>query len=155
MIVINQETCVGCGACVKDCPGSAIHLDEGIAAAIRPCIQCGHCVAVCPVNAVSIPEFDMEDVEEYREGEFSVSGEHFLRAVKYRRSIRSFKKEIPDRETIGAGQGEGYILFQYTCISGHCFGKSSGWRPCSCQYREYGRYTGPGSALQRLYDACY
>lgn len=101
MIVINQETCVGCGACVKDCPGSAIHLDEGIAAAIRPCIQCGHCVAVCPVNAVSIPEFDMEDVEEYREGEFSVSGEHFLRAVKYRRSIRSFKKEIPDRETIG------------------------------------------------------
>ena len=43
MIVINQETCVGCGACVKDCPGSAIHLDEGIAAAIRPCIQCGHC----------------------------------------------------------------------------------------------------------------
>ena len=46
MIVINQETSVGCGACVKDCPGSAIHLDEGIAAAIRPCIQCGHCVAV-------------------------------------------------------------------------------------------------------------
>ena len=42
MIVINQETCVGCGACVKDCPGSAIHLDEGIAAAISPCIQCGH-----------------------------------------------------------------------------------------------------------------
>ncbi len=129
MIVINQETCVGCGACVKDCPGSAIHLDEGIAAAIRPCIQCGHCVAVCPVNAVSIPEFDMEDVEEYREGEFSVSGEHFLRAVKYRRSIRSFKKEIPDRETIGKILEAGPIQPQpKICRTVLSWWSESGWQ---------------------------
>lgn len=100
MAVINQEICVGCGACVKDCPGSAIRQKEGKAEVIRSCIQCGHCVAVCPVNAASIPEFDMEDVEEYREEDFSVSPEHFLRAVKYRRSIRDFKEEIPGREVI-------------------------------------------------------
>lgn len=101
MVIIDQEICVGCGACVKDCPGSAIRLEEGKAEAYRSCIQCGHCVAVCPVDAVSIPEFDMEDVEAYREGEFSVCPEHFLRAVKFRRSVRNFKKEVPDRDVIG------------------------------------------------------
>ena len=58
MVIIDQEICVGCGACVKDCPGSAIRLEEGKAEVFRSCIQCGHCVAVCPVDAVSIPEFD-------------------------------------------------------------------------------------------------
>ena len=63
MITINQEQCIGCGACIKDCPGNALALTEGKASSLRDCIHCGHCVAICPVKAVSIPEYDMEDVE--------------------------------------------------------------------------------------------
>lgn len=100
MVSIEKELCIGCGACVSDCPGSAIRLADGKADAFRPCIQCGHCVAVCPAEAVSIPEYDMKDVEEYREGEFSVSPEKFLRAVKFRRSVRRFTEEKPGEEVL-------------------------------------------------------
>lgn len=93
MIEINQELCIGCGACIKDCPGRAIKMEEGKAVYKRDCIHCGHCVAVCPVKAVSIPEYDMADVEEYDPDTFTVKPENFLHLVKFRRSIRDFKPE--------------------------------------------------------------
>lgn len=100
MITINQEQCIGCGACIKDCPGNALTLTEGKASSIRDCIHCGHCVAICPVKAVSIPEYDMEDVEEYEKETFSVSPTHLLHAIKFRRSIRNFTQEPLSRETL-------------------------------------------------------
>lgn len=100
MIQIDEERCIGCGACVKDCPGHALKMTENHAENTRPCIQCGHCVAVCPVKAVSIPEFDMEDVEEYERETFHVEPEHFLHALKFRRSIRNFTDRPLERETV-------------------------------------------------------
>ena len=70
MIEINKEKCIGCGACVKDCPGKALELKDKKAEYIRKCIQCGHCVAICPVNAVSIPDYDMAEVEEFDKDSF-------------------------------------------------------------------------------------
>ena len=66
MVIIDQETCIGCGKCAADCPAWNIKIEEK-AAIKADCIQCGHCVAVCPAGAVSIPEYDMEDIEEYQE----------------------------------------------------------------------------------------
>ena len=100
MITINQEQCIGCGACIKDCPGNALALTEGKASSLRDCIHCGHCVAICPIKAVSIPEYDMEDVEEYEKETFSVSPTHLLHAIKFRRSIRNFTQEPLSRETL-------------------------------------------------------
>ena len=100
MIVINQETCIGCGLCVKDCPAGKLKLEAGKAVYAPDCIHCGHCVAICPQKAVSIPEYDMEDVEEYDSGNFSVSPANFLHAVKFRRSIRDFKEEKLDWELL-------------------------------------------------------
>lgn len=99
MIQIEQSACIGCGACVKDCPGSAIVMEEGKAAAIRECIKCGHCVAICPSKAVSIPEYDMDDVEPYEKEAFMLPADNFLRAVKFRRSIRNFRPEQIQEET--------------------------------------------------------
>ena len=65
MIEIKKELCIGCGACVKDCPGKALAIEDGKAVYKKECIHCGHCVAICPVNAVSIPEYDMEEVGEF------------------------------------------------------------------------------------------
>lgn len=100
MIRIDKELCIGCGACIKDCPGNALKLEEQKAVSVRECIQCGHCVAICPVKAVSIPEYDMDEVEEYDKNTFSISPEHFLHAIKFRRSIRNFRTEPLSRETL-------------------------------------------------------
>lgn len=100
MVEIQKEQCIGCGACVKDCPISALRLKEQKAEYAGKCFLCGHCVAVCPVNAVSIPEYDMEEVEEYREEEFTLDARTFLRAVKFRRSTRSFTDRQVDKITM-------------------------------------------------------
>ena len=100
MVVFDQDLCTGCEACIKDCPGSAIKLEDGKAQSCRACIQCGHCVAVCPVKAVSIPEYEMNEVEEYVEADFKVCPDQYLRAVKFRRSIRSFKEKNLEKEKL-------------------------------------------------------
>lgn len=47
------DTCISCGACIGECPVSAIvegaeHTEIDAAA----CIDCGACEAVCPVAAI-------------------------------------------------------------------------------------------------------
>ena len=49
------ETCIGCGACLNDCPQSCIDMTDG-KAVIREqnCLYCGNCAAICPVGAVIV-----------------------------------------------------------------------------------------------------
>ena len=46
---INEEKCVGCGACVRTCP-------MGVDVINHPnsveCIRCGECMKACPTNAI-------------------------------------------------------------------------------------------------------
>ena len=100
MITVDREKCIGCGLCEKDCPAGKIKVEEGKAVWKPDCIHCGHCVAVCPRSAVAIPEYDMADVEEYDRERFNVEPEKFLRSVKFRRSIRNFKDQKMERETL-------------------------------------------------------
>ena len=50
MIKIHQETCIGCGKCVNDCPSLNLRLKNGKAEVKENCLMCGHCYAVCPVG---------------------------------------------------------------------------------------------------------
>jgi len=52
--VVDEETCIACGACVDSCPVEAITMDEK--AKINPdtCTECGACVDDCPVEAISL-----------------------------------------------------------------------------------------------------
>ena len=49
---INEEECLGGGACASECPVEAISEDGG-KYVIDPekCIECGACAGVCPVGA--------------------------------------------------------------------------------------------------------
>lgn len=51
-----SDACVGCGACVLDCPTGALKVENGRAAVRKTdvCINCLHCVAVCPLGALTM-----------------------------------------------------------------------------------------------------
>lgn len=93
MIQINQEKCMACGLCVKDCIARKIEMVEGKAAVNDGyCLLCGHCIAICPQNAFTMDDYPMEDVKEYNKNTM-IEPEHLLDFIKFRRSVRHFKKE--------------------------------------------------------------
>ena len=55
VMVVDDERCFGCAACIAVCPLDALEL-EGILAIVTEdkCTHCDHCIPVCPVNALEI-----------------------------------------------------------------------------------------------------
>ena len=59
---VDGEKCIGCGLCVKVCPGGILHLNEQRKCEMdeiegfgwNGCWKCEHCLAVCPKGAISI-----------------------------------------------------------------------------------------------------
>lgn len=100
MLNIDHDKCIGCGQCVADCVLNSLKLADQKAVLDGKCIQCGHCVAICPEGAVSIPEYDMGDIEEFRENDFRLDADTLLRAIKFRRSIRRFTGQKVERDKL-------------------------------------------------------
>lgn len=98
MVRIDREKCVGCGLCAADCSVLNIEIKDKKACIKKECFKCGHCVAICPAGAVSIPEYEMEDVEDYHAESFDLDPENVLHSIKFRRSIRSYKKDKVSKE---------------------------------------------------------
>lgn len=99
MITIDTEKCIGCGKCAGDCVSASITVNNGKAIYSDGCIQCGHCVAICPVNAVAIPEYDMKDVDEYKDS-FNLDKDQLLHSIKFRRSIRYFENKVIEKDKL-------------------------------------------------------
>jgi ferredoxin len=53
---VDEQKCIGCGACTEKCPVSAISSnDQGIAVVDKEkCTGCKRCVDACPTEALSV-----------------------------------------------------------------------------------------------------
>lgn len=51
---VDRTVCVACGACMKECPKSAIQVFRGCYAVVDElrCIGCGKCAGVCPAGCI-------------------------------------------------------------------------------------------------------
>jgi MinD superfamily P-loop ATPase len=55
--VIDEEKCIGCGVCEKECSFNAIEIVEKKAKInLSLCTGCGMCITICPKNAISFPQ---------------------------------------------------------------------------------------------------
>ena len=100
-VIINKETCIGCGLCVKDCSRKAIVLvNDKAQVNLDLCNECGHCLAICPENSFSMPQYDKNEIVEVDENRLNLDPEDFLYFQKCRRSIRQFKKQDIEKDTL-------------------------------------------------------
>lgn len=56
---VDQDKCIGCGACANVCPADAIAIEDGGTARFvrfmrQACVFCGSCQDVCPTKAVEL-----------------------------------------------------------------------------------------------------
>ncbi len=99
-VTINENLCIGCGKCVKDCVSEKIKLIDGKAQFMyENCITCGHCYAICPSGAVTLTKYG-NTPEEKVVSMTEFDSDLLLQAMKSRRTIRQFKDEKVSDEDI-------------------------------------------------------
>ncbi len=99
---IDEEKCIHCGLCEKDCIANIIKLDENKTPQIAEkdedrCIKCQHCLAICPTGALSILEKDPQNSDSC---DNFPTAKQMQNLIESRKSFRQYKHENLPQETL-------------------------------------------------------
>ncbi|MFW5488419.1 MAG: nitroreductase family protein [Desulfovibrio sp.] len=102
-LTVDQEKCIQCGECAKDCPYSVIEFAPGNYPRVRAdredlCIRCQHCLAVCKPGALSILGIDPKQCRPLK-GNLPTA-EEVETLIMGRRSVRLYKSKPVDNASI-------------------------------------------------------
>ena len=66
---VDEEKCIHCGLCVKDCIVKILALNENkipqtITEREKNCTKCQHCLSICPTGALTILDKNPENSQE-------------------------------------------------------------------------------------------
>lgn len=58
LALVDRQTCVACGVCLKTCPKGAISIYRGCFAQLEEikCVGCGLCSKACPAGCITVKE---------------------------------------------------------------------------------------------------
>ena len=58
--VVDSNTSVACGCCMKVCPRNAITIPKGICAIVDQnlCVGCGKCAKECPASVITLEVYE-------------------------------------------------------------------------------------------------
>lgn len=103
IIKADENLCIGCGSCVRACPGGLIEKKDDFPAPIadswNQCIDCGHCVSICPTGAMTQRSMGPEDCEEI-DIHLTPKWDKVKQFLISRRSIRTYIKKPVEKEKI-------------------------------------------------------
>ncbi len=105
LLIVDENKCKKDRICVGECPMAIIKLKDGdgfpelVPGGEQMCLVCGHCVAVCPHGALSHKQVPMEECPVI-DKKLAIDEEQAVQFLRSRRSIRFFKDEPPDKETL-------------------------------------------------------
>lgn len=100
--IVDTESCVQCGECVKDCVVSCLEMKPEYPRLVPgredTCIKCGHCLAICPTASVQVDGKSPEDSAPIKRS--FPEPEQLSILMRGRRSVRRYKKEAVPPETM-------------------------------------------------------
>lgn len=105
LFTVDPDRCKRDGMCVRECPARIIEMRDKescptlVAGGEAFCINCGHCVAVCPHGALSLETMPSGECRAVSK-ELMPSPEQVDHVLRTRRSIRIYREETLDRETL-------------------------------------------------------
>jgi len=66
-VYLDEEKCLGCTTCVRNCPTGAIRVRGGKATIIESkCIDCGECIRICPHHAKLAKTDPLSKINDYK-----------------------------------------------------------------------------------------
>jgi nitroreductase/NAD-dependent dihydropyrimidine dehydrogenase PreA subunit len=102
-IVIDQDTCIQCDACIELCTSDvfnhAYEHDAVTVVAPEECWLCGHCVAACPTDAIAHSAYPLDECPELDPAALP-SLDSLVSAFRERRSLRVFSDRPVPRHVV-------------------------------------------------------